>query len=184
MSSPMMERCKNGGFFLVALTIASLIFAGSAVVGAEKGGGFMTLEARLIMASDNNTAPASARKLDAASLKRFYCYYKWTNFYLVKKKRFALTALSTRKVLMTQAYEMEVKDLGLGRLECKLFREGKLLGTQTSKLEQNGGVIFGGDTSSHDAWFVSLRFPPEDGSIPAGEARASQTSPPGASVRN
>jgi len=95
------EHFKFGGFHGVILTAVSLMLAVIAVAGAENGGRVTTLEARLILASDKPDAPPAARRLDAASMKRFYCFYKWTNFFLVKKQRFAVAALATRNAAMT-----------------------------------------------------------------------------------
>jgi hypothetical protein len=122
----------------------------------------VSLEARLILASNNPKPPPSARRLDLASVSRFFHVYKWTNFFLINKERFSVGLGTTRRVSMTSGCVAVVKNLGGGRLACQLYRGGKLSGSQTATLAPDGRIIFGGDAGERNAWFVSLRYPREE----------------------
>jgi hypothetical protein len=160
---------------LVALVMAVLFLAqgASGATGEAEIGG-MNLEARLVFASNTPVASPSARKLDAGSAKRLSTAFLWTNYFLIATQRFSVAPRATRKVVMSAFCYVLVRNLGGGRLDCKLFLDGKVFASQTSILAGGGRVDFGGDATDNNAWFVCLRPPVEEMSAPRGANRAAR----------
>ena len=119
----------------------------------------LKLEAQLIWGTNDAKSPDPrhrpvgrdvARKLRGSP-------FKWTNYFEVTRKQFAVPQGSTAKVTMSKDCEVSVRNLGGSSVEVSLFGKGQSVGKITQALPKGELLVTGGNAANFTAWFVVLR---------------------------
>ncbi|MDQ6633057.1 MAG: hypothetical protein M3Y82_15095 [Verrucomicrobiota bacterium] len=135
------------------LIFLSLVFNSAAVTPADT-----KLELQLIWGTNDPQSPDPKHKpLEPELAKKMEkSPYKWKNYFEVNRQAIQVAPNATQKSKMSPQCEVEVKNLSDGRIEVKLFGNGKEVSKHIHPLA-NGLLIVGGDCKNDTAWFVMVK---------------------------
>ena len=159
MHSPLLPRLRqNSG--LLALGVASLTLLGSLQLLADD----LQIQARLVWGT-NNPKPEGSKytALDPKGREKLR-QFKWQNYWVVNQAVSKLDAQKASRMPLSEKCAVDVKDLGNGTAEIRLFElkagtEPKLVKPvhhSLSALRKGEYCILAGDDKAvwDDAWFV------------------------------
>jgi hypothetical protein len=145
----------------------SLSYLGSLVVGL-----CMYLQPASILASSDinveavlvwgtNAEKPTAKKLrelePELSKKLGKSPYKWKNYFEVERKSVVSSVNITKRLVMSERCELEVKNLGDERVEVKLIGQGKPVSRHVESLPAGYTVVLSGDDKNDTCWMIVLR---------------------------
>ena len=135
--------------------MAVIALAGDAVAG--EGG--QRFEATLVWGTNEAEPPGSTLKPVPAPVAKKLAKlpFKWTYYYVVQCKEFALEKGGRTKVRMSEECEITVKAVDAETVELALRGKGQPVGKVTQKLCGNELLVTGGNAENFTAWFVVLR---------------------------
>jgi hypothetical protein len=150
MSFPFFRQAMLLGWVLLAVALGDRAWAG------EAGQRF---EATLVWGTNEAEAPGSVLKPVPAAVARKLAKlpFKWTYYYSVERKEFALEKGERTKVRMSQECEITVKAVDAETVELTLRGRGQPVGKVTQKLCGSELLVTGGNAENFTAWFVVLR---------------------------
>ncbi len=86
--------------------------------------------------------------------KRLRRIFKWTSYYQVERKEFAVTGAKPAKLDMSKECRLEVSRVGADDFEIQLFGKGQLVVKKRQRIVAGETVVLGGDDKNDNAWFV------------------------------
>jgi hypothetical protein len=122
-------------------------------------GGSMELEAQLIWGTNDDKSPdPNHKEIDAPLAKKLSkTPYKWKNYFEVNRQKTSLAPGIAHKMTMSKECELEVKNLGDGRIEVKLFGNKNPVSRNTESLPPGKTLILGGDAKNDTAWLIVIK---------------------------
>ena len=82
---------------------------------------------------------------------------KWTNWFEVNRKDFAVPSGTTKEVLMSEKCQLNVKKLGDSEVEVTLIGKGKEVMKRKQSLPKGEMLVLGGNAPNSTAWLVVLK---------------------------
>lgn len=140
---------------LRAATCALLFVLGTSVAWAEQ----VKLEAQLIWGANTQKSPDPKHKaVEADVAKKLKSLpFKWSNYFEVNRKQFAVTQSEAKRVSMSADCEITVRQVEKETLEVVLFGKGKQVSKIKQTLPKREMLVLAGEAPGFTAWFVVLR---------------------------
>jgi hypothetical protein len=82
---------------------------------------------------------------------------KWTNWFEVNRKDFAVPSGTTKEVPMSEKCQLNVKKLGDSEAEVTLIGKGKEVMKRKQSLPKGEMLVLGGNAPNSTAWLVVLK---------------------------
>ena len=82
---------------------------------------------------------------------------KWTNWFEVNRKDFAVPSGTTKEVPMSEKCQLNVKKLGDSEVEVTLIGKGKEVVKRKQSLPKGEMLVLGGNAPNSTAWLVVLK---------------------------
>lgn len=82
---------------------------------------------------------------------------KWTNWFEVNRKAFAVSQGTTKEVSLSDKCQVNVSKLSDQELEVSLFGKGKEVAKQKQSLPKGDMLVLGGNAPNSTAWLVVLK---------------------------
>ncbi len=120
----------------------------------------LKLEAQLLWGTDDTKPPAGKNYTPVAAdlnKKLKDLPLKWTHYFEVNRKSFAVSVGQTRKEPISEKCEIEVKNLDNTTVEVTLFGKGKEVMKRKQALPKGDILVLGGNAPNATAWLVVLR---------------------------
>ena len=119
----------------------------------------LKLEAQLIWGTNDRKSPDPKHKPVEADVanKLKNLPFKWSSYFEVNRKQFAVTLTEAQRVRMSDECEIAVKQVGDGQVELILFGKGKHVGKINQRLPKGELLVMGGNAPNFTAWFVVLK---------------------------
>jgi hypothetical protein len=144
-------------FRLAATVLCLALLSGIAARAAEP----LRVEALLVWGTDEAKSPDPSHKpIDPVLAARLdKSPYRWRHYFEVNRKVLEIPVDQNQKdIAMSEQCKLDVKNLGNGWVEIKLYGKGKLISTHKEKLP----LVLAGDARNGTAWMVVIRpAPPE-----------------------
>ena len=117
------------------------------------------LEAQLIWGANTQTSPDPKHKpVEEAVAKRLkQLPFKWTHYFEVNRKRFAVTQAEATRVKMSDECEIAVRRVDKDVLEVVLFGKGRQVSKIKQALPKKEMLVLAGEAPDFTAWFVMLK---------------------------
>jgi hypothetical protein len=150
----------NRRLFLVLMVGAILQLFSPVVPSLQAKSNDMELEVQLIWATNDATSPDRDHKPveEELSKKLGKAFPKWKNFFEVCRKTASIADGATDKLSMSKQCDLELKNLGDGRVEVKQFGNKKLVLKQTEPMSVGHISILGGDVAENNtAWLIVIK---------------------------
>ncbi len=141
---------------LLRAATCALLFALAASVARAEG---FKLEAQLIWGANTQTSPDPKHKpVEADVAKKLKSLpFKWSNYFEVNRKQFAVTQSEAKRVSMSADCEITVRQVENETLEVVLYGKGKRVSKIKQTLPKKEMLILAGDAPGFTAWFVMLK---------------------------
>ena len=148
-------RYKSAGT-LVCLSVVALLLC---CLGVQAGAAAMKLEAQLLWGTDDAKSPnPKHRPVDPAlSEKLKNIPLRWKNYFEVNRKLFEVPQRETRSVALSEACDVEVKNVDGSNIQVTHFGKGRKVGTRTQSMAKGELFILGGEAPGATAWLVVLK---------------------------
>jgi hypothetical protein len=119
----------------------------------------LKLEAQLIWGANTQTSPNPRHKpVEANVAKKLKSLpFKWSNYFEVNRKQFAVTQAEATRVTMSADCEITVRRVDKDLLEVVLFGKGKQVSKIKQTLPKKEMLVLAGDAPDFTAWFVMLK---------------------------
>lgn len=116
-------------------------------------------EAELIWATDDaKPPPGKDYKLAEPGIRqKLSKAFKWKNYFLVNQKTFELPPNILQKVAVSEKCELQIKDLGSGKVEVALIGKGKEVMRREQVLPKGEILVLGGNSPNATGWMVTLK---------------------------
>lgn len=151
MNTPWISAARLAG-----LTAALVVWTGALPCARAAE---MKLEAQLIWGTNDKTSPNPKHKAVEREVEKKLnrLPFKWSNYFAVNRKQFAVSPAETERVKLSDDCEISVKQAAGGQVEVTLLGKGKQVGKVTQALPKNELLVLGGNAPNFTAWFVVLR---------------------------
>ncbi len=122
-------------------------------------GADLKLEAQLLWGTDDAKSPNPAHKPVSPDIKKKLAQLplKWSNYFEVSRKTIEATPGATKRVSLSEACELEIKNLDGSKIEVTHFGKGRRVGTQTQVLPRGEILVLGGNAPNATAWLIVLK---------------------------
>ena len=122
----------------------------------------MKLEAQLLWGTDDAKSPNPKHKPIDADLKKKLkdLPLKWSNYFEETRKSFDVPQGQSRRIILSDLCEIEVKNLDGNKVEVTHFGRGQKVATRTQALPKGEMLVLGGNAPGATAWLVVLRQAP------------------------
>ncbi len=139
-----------------ALMLGFLLLAG---VELRAHSAEMKVEAVLLWGTDEAKSPNPKHKPVEPELREKLkkLPLKWKNYFEVNRKAVDLPQGAPRTVSLSDACELELKNLDGTKIEVTHFGKGKKVGTRTQALPHGEVFVLGGNAPDATAWLVAIR---------------------------
>jgi hypothetical protein len=147
---------KRSWFWLASLLIGLGLYLPPVKVF---GGSDLNVEAVLVWGT-NSEKPAAKklRELEPDLARKLgKSPYKWKNYFEVERKSVVSPVNVTKRLIMSERCELEVKNLGDERVEVKLIGQGKPVSRHVESLPPGYTVVLSGDDKNDTCWMIVLR---------------------------
>lgn len=133
--------------------VAALVFL-MAPSGAR--GGDVTYFVQLIMATNEDGAKEKGWKSIGPKLqKELSPVFQWKQYWEVSRTKVDVSEAKVSRIRLNATRELAILQQE-GRLELRMFRDGKLVRKAKDNVSTQR-VIMGGDSSKKEAWFLVVR---------------------------
>jgi hypothetical protein len=142
---------------LLWLTTALALLAGG---GLRTQAADVKFQAFLLWGTDNSKPPEGKAYQPAAAdvlQKLKELPIKWTNWFEVRRKDFAVAQDKVTEVAMSEKCQVNVKKLGDSDIEVSLIGKGKEVMKRKQSLPKGEMLVLGGNAPNSTAWLVVLK---------------------------
>ena len=153
-AKPTTRKLAVPGFWILAAFMLLL----SNDIRAESAA--MKLEVQLLWGTNDDQSPdKNHQPVDADIKKRLKNLpLKWSNYFLVTRKRFEVGPQDTKKEPISEKCAIEVKNLGNGSLEVTQYgKTGQQLWKGIQELPKGQVLFLGGNAPNATSWLVLLK---------------------------
>ncbi len=119
----------------------------------------MKLEVQLLWGTNDDQSPdKNHQPVDPDIKKRLKeLPLKWSNYFLVNRKRFDVPPSATKKEPLSEKCAIEVKNLGNDSIEVTQFGKGQQVLKRTQALPKGKFLFLGGNAPNATSWLVVLK---------------------------
>lgn len=151
MNFPLLAPIHSLGIAAVALL--------ALVAPASTSASELKFEAQLLWGTNDPQSPDPRHKPISDEIRQRLkdLPLKWTNYFEVSRKGFAVADKACKKVTLSEKCELEVKNLGKSAIEVYLFGKGEPVWKRTQPLPKGETLVLGGNAPNATAWLVTLK---------------------------
>jgi hypothetical protein len=137
--------------------LAGFVLFGSHAPRTACAAGETTFQVQLIWGTNGEKPKDKPLKpVDPKLMERLRGVFKWKDYYEVNRKPLTLPKDGSQKLKMSDKCDIQVQDVGTGRIEIKLFGEGTLVVKKVQTVVPGEVIVLAGDSKDNTAWFVVL----------------------------
>jgi hypothetical protein len=137
---------------------SSLMLLPLGVTRAAAGERPMTFEVQLIWGTNEQPTDPKLKPV-TTEVSKFLkkSPLKWSNYFEVNRKEFALSAAGTTRVEVSDKCTVEIKKLTDSALEVSFIGKGKPVEKRIVTLPAGDMLVYGGNAPNETAWLVTLK---------------------------
>ena len=117
----------------------------------------LTIEARLIWATDDQTSPDPKQKpVDSNTAERLRKIFKWKSYFVVNRLVKKVPSRGSNRFELSKQCTVEIRELEGSQVEVKLIGDGKEVHKTNKQLSKGEWFTYAGDAKGQNAWFVII----------------------------